>query len=282
MSHGFEALEYVLNPEEFTFQSPELWKACGWEPGIGPLPKWTDAWEVLGKRFRTGTDYDPNVLKVEVQTLHSDGDKNCVGTALPDEMSNPMNQALAIQHIVMHASKSKAPMQAFIANTMCAPDARSPRPMLTMIVSSPVGGADIAEFIYMNFANHLQDVTMAVRTIRNGTATVLKIGFFPEIYSMLGISTLAIDWDTWWDHYEGTDLDAMNTAILIWIDNVSAVLRDLLGELVIPSMQLLCEAIFFDYCQSAAFVGRDALQFAMTNPVQIVARQVMGAVRPDF
>lgn len=132
------------------------------------------------------------------------------------------------------------------------------RPCLTMLVSGPGGALEAAFIIRHALAECGLNAAVAIRTVRHGTAGVVKVPFLPEAYVGRSGCGFGIDWKLWSRLAPADPVYHWATASLIWCDCViSATQR------VREKASLMIDDVYFDFLRTVPFMSQDDATFSL-------------------
>lgn len=201
---------------------------------------WKKLWLSAAKLIGTGTDFGLGRIGLEFEAYFSNGQMASKGLAVQCSLADSQWADKADQTLQDLCGPDR-PIAGCVGVIVDEQDALS-RPCLTIMVSGPGGSLEAAMIIREALMDCGLNAGVAIRTVRNDAAGVVKVPFLPELYLYAGHNSFGINWALW------SKLASANPAIewacaeLLWCDAVIAAAINVQRE-----SSLLIDGIYFDF-----------------------------------
>ena len=268
----FEAPPYVEGRHSVTrgklsrdfspIQHLKCWRRAFPKGSVDWASGWRNLWSCAADMIGTGTDFCAGMVAMEIEAFFSDGTERSFGTALDCEaedrgvwggmalrrdgswsrwLEDKNIWGARAMELLADACGSDEPFAGCVGIVVEPEDERS-RPCLTMVVTGPGGALQAAMIIKQALGDNGITAGVAVRTVRKGTAGVVKVLFLPELYLPLGDSRFGIDWPLWSRLAAQSPAENWASASLIWSDFVIRAAHN-----VKEAASLIVDQVYFDF-----------------------------------
>ena len=216
-------------------------------------------WRCAGGLLGTGTDFRFGKTRIEVEAFFSDENSSSIGLEIPCDLEDEAKWQSKVADAVAHVARpvEDQPVAGFIG-AIVDEDADRSRPCLTMMVSGPGGSLEASMIFRYAFAEYGVNTAVAIRTVRGGTAGVVKVPFLPEAYIASGHSSFGIDWKMWFRLAAENPKAHWGSACLIWCDSVIAAVEKLQEK-----AGLMIDDVYFDFLRMVPFMSQDEATFSL-------------------
>jgi hypothetical protein len=238
--------------------------AVDWDEG------WRELWRCAGGLIGTGTDFRFGDTRIEVEAFFSDESSSSIGIVLPFDLEEEAKWQRKVPDIVAQVFRSVEDQPvAGLIGAIVDEDADHSRPCLTMMVSGPGGSLEASLIFRYALAEYGVNTAVAIRTVGDEDAGVVKVPFLPEAYVASGHSSFGIDWKMWFQLAAQNPKAHWAAACLIWCDSVIAAVGKLQEQ-----APLMIENVYFDFLRTVPFMSQDdATFYLLGGPVAHLMRK---------
>jgi len=206
-----------------------------WEAG------WRQLWHAAARLIGNGTDFMVGRLALELQLYFGDGSLASAGVGYPCELEDAAYWEPRVAELIAEACGTEMPITGCIGVVVDEHDSQS-RPCLTMLVSGPGGAQEAAMILRKALVDQGVGAGIAIRTVRNEAAGVVKVPFLPELYLEAGHDSYGLDWALWQKLAVRDSALEWSSAALYWCDCVVAAARE-----VQEYAPLIVDETYFDF-----------------------------------